>query len=263
MTPVTCRPRSGAYAIVVLAVALLLGPVSARAQVIRSYEGLDQAAGADYYATITFLVDGAVGNSDFIDTNFAGAFGYKGTSHWIRLYPAYQLKRSSGENVVHDRSVHLRHSYIFSDRTRTFAFVQVQFSEALKLERRSLVGGGIRRQLITLGADGGVDLGVGVMLDAERITGEDSRAVGRGANLLTIYGKAGTVTLSSTTYFQPAISDWADHRILVQASAIIPLAGQDVLNLNVSSYWRRDSRPPAGVEKHDAGFTLGFTVNIG
>jgi hypothetical protein len=106
---------------------------------IRSYESLDREVGVDCYATFSFGVDGAVGNTEGVDTDFSGAFGYKGDTHWIRVYPAHRLKRSGGKNVIRDRSIHLRHSFIFSDRTRTFAFVQLHAAESLKLERRFLV----------------------------------------------------------------------------------------------------------------------------
>ena len=123
---------------------LLLSPVSTTAQVIQNYESLDRSAGDDYYATVVFGVDGAAGNSQYIDTEFSGAVGYKGSSHWVRFYPAYRLKRSKGENVVHERSAHLRHSFIISERARTFTFVQVQSEESIELERRLLIGGGLR-----------------------------------------------------------------------------------------------------------------------
>ena len=83
---------SAVSALVVLV--LLLSPISTGAQVIQSYEDLDRSAGNDYYATVVFGVDGAAGNSEYFDTDFSGAVGYKGESHWVRFYPAYRLKHA-------------------------------------------------------------------------------------------------------------------------------------------------------------------------
>ena len=91
---------------------LFVVPGLGQAQMIRSYESLDLRAGDRYYASAQFLFDGAVGNSDYSDTVLSGAVGYQGDLHWVRFYPTYRLKRSSGENVVHNRAVHFRHSFI-------------------------------------------------------------------------------------------------------------------------------------------------------
>ena len=91
-------------AVVLLVPCPVLGPTSAAAQVIQSYESLDRSAGEDYYATMEFSVDGAIGNSDYIDSDFSGAFGHRGDSHWVRFYPAYRLKRFKGRER-HPRSV--------------------------------------------------------------------------------------------------------------------------------------------------------------
>ena len=238
---------------------LSLRPLSGRAQVVRSYESYDRTAGDDYYATAVIDVEGAIGNSEFVDANFSGAFGYSADSQWVRFYPAYRLKRSSGENVLHDRSAHLRDSWLFSERARTFAFVQLQAEEEIELERRLLIGGGIRYQLFSF-ASGGMDLGVGLMLDEERRTNTAVRSDVRGANLLSIYGDAGVVKLASTIYFQPVGSDWTDHRTLVLLSGIVPLV--DHFSIDLSGYWRRDSKPPARIKKHDAGILVGFRLDI-
>ena len=247
--------------VVALAVpALLLSPSSARAQVIRGYERLDRSAGDAYYATALFDVDGAIGNSEFVDAEFSGAFGYKGDSQWVRFYPAYRLKRSKGENVIHDRSAHIRHSYRISERMSTFAFVQVQAEESIELERRFLVGGGVRSELAHFGS-GGMALGIGLMLDEERRTDRDVRSDVRGANLFSMYGDAGVVGLSGSIYFQPVIENWSDHRVLVLVSATIPLATH--VSLELSGFWRRDSRPPSPIEKHDSGARVGFRLDVG
>jgi hypothetical protein len=226
---------------------------------IRSYESLDRSAGDGGYATAVVAFDGAVGNADYLDTDLSGAVGYRGNTHWLRVYPAYRVKRSNGTRVVDTRSMHFRHSLFLTERSRTFSFVQIQAEKAIDLDRRFLVGGGIRYQLFSLG-NGGVDLGVGVMFEEERRTDADSRKDVRGANFVTIYGDAGRVRLSGTTFFQPVMSDWEEHRVLATASAVIPLVSG--LSLDVSGSWRREVPSPAAVETNDASLRVGFRIDL-
>ena len=136
----------------------------------------------------------------------------------------------------------------------------MQAEESIELERRFLIGGGIRPALVRLGS-GGVDLGVGLMLDEERRTNRDVRSDIRGANLLSIFGDAGVLELSGSIYFQPVIQDWDDHRVLTLVSLVMALVSH--VSLSVSSFWRRDSRPPSGVEKHDRRNPRGIPVRHG
>jgi hypothetical protein len=229
------------------------------AQVIRSYESMDRSAGQGRYATLALSADVNTGNVDFVDLDLSGALGFRGQKHWIRFYPAYRIRRSEGDTKVHERSAHLRHSYVFTARTRTFAFVQIQADRSLELDRRFLVGGGVRRQIIELG-EGGVDLGVGLMFEEERLSNGDERSDLRGANLLSVYGSAGTVALSGSGFFQPVMSDWGDHRVAVELSATAPLSIR--LSVEISARWRRDSRPPQQVEPDDGGVRVGFRFSV-
>ena len=230
-----------------------------QAQTVRSYESLDRSAGEAGYATAVVLFDGAVGNADYLDTELSGALGYRGETHWVRVYPAYRVKRSNRDRVVDTRSVHLRHSLFLTARSRTFAFVQLQSEQAIQLEKRFLLGGGIRYQLFSLGT-GGVDVGMGVMFEEEQRTGAAVRSELRGANILSVYGAVGAVMLSGTMYVQPVMSDWGTHRLLTTMSAIIPLVSH--LSVDVSGSWRRESPSPKGTETNDATLRVGFRVYL-
>jgi hypothetical protein len=246
------------FALLPLVAALAVRPASS--QVIRSYEGLDRSAGEAGYATFGLTFTGRSGNSDYSEFDLSGAFGYRGERHWLRFYPSWHLRRSSGETQENAHSGHLRHSYFFNARTRSFAFVQLQDDESLDVVRRFLLGGGIRRNLVAA-EGGGVDLGVGVMWEEELVETGEETSVMRGTNLLVVNGTAGSVALTGTAFFQPLLDDWGDHRISGSGTATVPLGS--AWGLDVSLSWRRDSRPPAEVEKDDVTLTVGirFTVD--
>ncbi len=238
----------------------LLASAPAGAQVIRSYESLDRAAGEDGYATLGFTIDAKSGNTEYTELDLAGAMGYRGKKNWIRLYPTYNIRRSGGDTEEHARSAHLRHSYIFTPRTRSFAFVQLQADESLDVQRRFLLGGGLRRSLVLTEAGNGIDLGLGVMYESERTETGKEESVIRGTNLLVVKGGAGPMALTATGFFQPLLDDWEDHRISAAGSAAIPLGSQ--WDLEISLIWRRDSRPAVDVEPDDVALTVGLRFAV-
>jgi hypothetical protein len=229
------------------------------AQVIRSYEALDRDAGERFYTTLAASLDASGGNVEYTEFEFSGATGFRGERHFVRLYPAIRFRRDDGITLEEERTVHLRHSYAFTERLRSFSFVQYQSDAALDLERRFLIGGGLRRRLVTL-SDGGVDLGLGVMWEEERTTSDPATEALRGANLLVANGAAGAVDLNFTGFFQPRLADWADHRVAASGTVAVPLGS--AWALTVSARWRRDSRPPADVERDDYGVVVGLRFSI-
>ena len=230
------------------------------AQVIRSYESLDRAAGEAGYATLAFGFDGSLGNTEKAEFDLSGAVGYRGDRHWLRLYPSYLITRVGGETTEHERAIHLRHSYRLSGALSTYAFVQLQADESLDLDRRLLVGGGVRRRLLVL-EGGGLDVGVGAMWEEERITGGLRERTLRGANLMSVTGSAGVVALTLTGFYQQAMDDWGDYRVAFSGSAAVPLGAGWAMDMSMR--WRRDTRPPVEVERDDAGISIGlrFAVN--
>ena len=126
-----------------LVVLSLVFTSSVRAQVIRSHEGLDRNAVDSLFIQAELSLDGGAGNADYLDLRLTGGLSYRvpAPGHWLRFYPSYRIKRSEEKNVVHERSAHIRHSYVFSDAMRTYAFVQIQADQSIDLDRRLLVGG--------------------------------------------------------------------------------------------------------------------------
>lgn len=249
---------------VVLLAALLGGLLvasvrPAAGQVIRSYEALDREAGDEWYATLGLSLDASGGNVEYAEADASGALGYRGDRHFVRFYPSLRLRREDGDTREEERSAHLRHSYRFTERVASYSFVQYQTDAALDLERRVLAGGGLRTRLVDL-EGGGVDLGLGVMWEAERTPVEGEVTDVRGANLLVANGSAGVVDLNFAGFFQPVLSDWADHRVAASGTAAVPLGAG--WSLTVSARWRRDSRPPVEVERDDYGMTVGLRFSV-
>jgi hypothetical protein len=236
-----------------------VGPTAAGAQVIRSYEALDRAAGEGWYTTLGLSLALSGGNVDFVEVDASGAVGYREERHFVRFYPAYRVRSREAERIDDERALHLRHSYRFTGRLQSFAFVQYQSDLALELERRVLLGGGLRSRVVPL-KGGGIDLGLGVMQEFERVTGEGSRSDLRGANLLVANGTAGLVDLNFTGFYQPRLDRWSDVRLAASGTAAVPLGA--TLALTVAARWRKDTDPPPGVQEEDYRLTVGLRFSV-
>jgi hypothetical protein len=240
-------------------VLLLAGARASHAQVIRSYEALDQAAGEGFYSTLGLSLDASGGNVRYTDADFSAAVGYRGEKNFLRFYPAYRVRSQEGTRQQDVRTLHLRHSYFFSEGLRSYAFAQYQSDLALQLDSRVLIGGGMRKRLVEL-TEGGVELGLGVMWEAEQVTGQALETDVRGANLLVVNGKSGSVDLNFTGFYQPRLDNFRDVRLAFSGTAAVPLRSS--LSLTVSLRWLLDTDPPPTVQREDYGMTVGLRYSI-
>ena len=248
--------RKVPWSVVVLS---LVFTSSIRGQVIRSYEGLDRDAVDGLFIQTELSLDGRAGNADYLDLRVTGGLSYRvpAQGNWLRFYPSVRVRRSEKQSVVREWSLHSRHSYVFSDKMRTYAFAQIQADRSIDLDRRLLVGGGLRRKIVRL-EDGGLDIGLGLMLEDELLASRETGTALRGANLLSARGRAGIVRLLATGFYQPVMSNLGDYRVSVDMEVGIPVS--DYVHFVVSGSWRRDSRPPPDIEADDAEF--GFSIRL-
>jgi hypothetical protein len=117
----------------------------------------------------------------------------------------------------------------------------------------------MRKRLVEL-TEGGVELGLGVMWEAEQVTGEDLETDVRGANLLVVNGRSGSVDLNFTGFYQPRLDNFRDVRLSGSGTAAVPLSSN--LALTVSVRWLLDTDPPPTVQREDYGMTVGIRYRI-
>ena len=181
------------------------------------------------------------------------------------LVASYDFQESSGDRSVNRGFVHARGTWMQSPRFGWEAFGQLETDEFIRLDRRSLLGAGIRygvfqRERATM------FIGQGLMGEWERI--DEEAAAGapfdRDRNLvrLTSYlvvrrqSRDERVELSGTIYVQPAIDDVSDYRVLQQSrlSTALTENWSLVVQLNV----RHDSEPEFDVDETDLELSTGF-----
>ncbi len=207
------------------------------------------------------------GNAEVLDVSTSGMLGTVGDRHWPRVIFGGRYLSTKDRSILDDQFLQLRYSYLFSLQTRTFHFIQIQKNETLLLESRFLLGTGIRH-IVFESEDVTVSLGTGLMgewerLDAERLEPSDAVEENtlRIANLAVARWNAPSgARVLNILYLQPDVSDLGNLRILNDLGLSMPIT--ESLRATVSLEWRRDTRPPAALEKDDLSLRAGFALDL-
>lgn len=252
-----------------LTLALLGRAPPARAQTILNVERLQPGDVDGWHWGVEGSASVAAGNSEYVDVFTGVVLGHRWASgDWLRMFGGIDYLSEEDESLERDQYLHVRFNRQLTDRWKTFHFAQIQSSHSDLLERRILLGSGIRWRLI----DGrtSFDLGTGVMYESEDLDPDEDEEIGahplesrvwRMANLAVVtHPLTESVRLIGVAYVQPELSEFADLRTLVDLSLRIALT--ENLDLTVQNEWRHDSRPPESVEPDDYVLRVGFAISF-
>jgi hypothetical protein len=197
---------------------------------------------------------------------FLGAATAGGGRHLVLLRAAGDYAEFE-ETVTASSSLgHLRHQYSFLPWLSSDAFLQAQQDRYQRLAVRRLAGGG---PAFTLPGSKRVKFraGTGAMFEMERYridstSGEPEKSQGwRSTSYLSLTVALGAgASFGTVCYFQPALRDFGDVRLLNETSLSAPL--NSWLSLGFSSVVAHDSSPPARVKRTDVDVrqTLGVRL---
>jgi putative salt-induced outer membrane protein YdiY len=242
-------------------------PAGVRAQAILNVERLQPENVHGWHSGVEGSIDLARGNTHHTNVGAGVAAGYRWPGDWLRVFAGIAYQDEQGQGLDNDRYLHVRYNHWLGDRLQDFHFVQAQASHSGILQRRYLVGSGLRWRMVAHDATT-FDVGSGVMyehedLDASRIEDDHPahERVLRMANLLVLNQRLSSdVRLVGVAYVQPRLTDFGDMRTLLDTSLLFAVTSD--VELAVRGQWRHDTRPPGGVEPDDVRFTTGFTVSL-
>ena len=215
----------------------------------------------------TFSFTGRRGNSEVLQADASGMVGWRLPDHWVRIIYGGGWLSDGERNLLDNRFLQLRYSWIPNDRVQTFHFVQAQKNETLRLRSRWLVGSGVQGRLWE-GEQASLSVGTGAMaewerLDPDKISPQDDprQDAIRMANLAVFRAesKAGA-RLLSILYVQPRFSSPGDARILQDVGLSFPVTER--VRFTSSAEWRHDTRPSGGVRPNDVIVRTGVTLEF-
>lgn len=183
---------------------------------------------------------------------------YKMNNHLVLFINNLGFERAGGQSFVNNGSQHLRYNHKITENIVWEAFVQSQYNSIAKIKFRGLVGSGPRFKL--LGKDKHrLYLGTLVMYEHEELNEEvlNINKDFRGSSYLTFsFYPTDNITIVSTTYYQPLLTQVSDYRIASETNFLLSITNK--LSLRTSYSITFDATPAAGVPNTFYNLTTGL-----
>jgi len=186
---------------------------------------------------------------------------YKMKKNLILFKNLVFFQKIEGENFTNSGVSHIRYNYRFHDRIAWEIFVQGQYNKVSKIDFRGLVGTGPRFKLTT-SENYKFYLGTLIMYEQEELSdgsGIHRNLRGSGYLSFSLYPTE-NITIVSTTYYQPRLSEIGDYRISNQSTLAIDVFSDLAFTINYNFSY--DETPAIGIPKSQYAFTTGLAYSF-
>jgi len=183
----------------------------------------------------------SLGNSVYVQ--------YRKNKHLVFFINNLNLKKVDDEYIINKGTQHLRYNYKINDRITWEAFAQSHYNAISKIDRRQLIGTGPRFTVFT---EKKYDAFVGTLFMYEHekidevptIYHDDLRFSGY---LTFRLFPTKNFTATSTTFYQPKLSEFSDFRIYSHNSLMFKVLKD--LSIGITYVATYDSEPASGIPK--------------
>ena len=236
---------------------------SCAAQAIVNIEGLrGESSAPGLSGALNLSFSGAEGNTKKFATSTGIRLLWRQPQSSTLVIASHDYGSSNRVRDTNKTFIHVREVVARDERLSYEGFVQGERNEFTRLSLRTLIGGGVRLRLHENNS-GETRLGVGAFHSTEKLddnplySDTGTERLWRGNLYLAVeYRIYANIKLESTSYFQPAVKDTADYRLLEQAAAHFTI--NDHLALRLSLDVAHDSRPPQSVDRTDINYLSGL-----
>lgn len=215
-----------------------------------------------FIAKLNLDVSGASGNTDKFNAKAGLRLEWFKDNYNRFLTLDHNYGESRNVQDTEATYIHLRHIQHHDDKLSYEAFAQLERNEFARLSLRSLLGGGIRYQLIDIKDTTTAYLGLSLfyakedLIDSATTTDSDSTDWWGNTYFIIKHAVSEQVQVQSTTYVQPNLSGGSDFRMIEQASLNFLINEQMSLKLKLNI--KHDSEPPQNVRKTDTTYLTGI-----
>ena len=218
-----------------------------------------------FTGNIQLSMSSTVGNVDKQDYSLGSRLQWHEniSTSYVLLNGAYG--EVEGVKNTENTFLHARHVRQFRPKLAAEGYIQQETNKFARIDYRRLLGGGLRFTVFEQEETGNAYLGLGAYYSQQKISaGEDDAGTDsqwRASSYLILkYQATENTVLASTTYYQPAFGDMSDYRALQEAAVRVRMSER--LSLILSANVRYDSEPPDGVEKREAVYQTGLSVEF-
>lgn len=175
---------------------------------------------------------------------------------------SYNTERSKEKDFQNSHFLHLRFNQKITNVFRFETFVQNQYNALLSINRRELIGAGLRFKFISTPTVKAY-FGNAYMYEHERIDDSDSEFYNnRNSSYVsfTMNFVKSKISLTETLYFQPKYSDISNHRVFQQLQAQFPIS--TYLSFTAQFTYFYNSYVPEISRDYSSDLSLGLSINI-
>lgn len=200
--------------------------------------------------------------NDFLSLSNSVHVQYKMNRHLVLLKNEIEFQKIEGDKFENLGIQHLRYNYKLYPRIIWEVFAQAQYNKVSKIDFRGLVGTGPRFKL-TNSDKYKFYLGTLLMYEHEELDDgiTPTQKVLRGSGYLSfsLYPTS-TISIISTTYYQPSLEEIKDYRISSQTSLLINLFQN--FKYKTSYTFTFDSFPAVGIPTSQYNLTTGIVYSF-
>ena len=218
----------------------------------------------------SLIVEGALtgdtGNTEGIQAGGGGGAGLSSDPNLAFVYGHADYSRFNGVTQVAKTFLHARYNYEVREWLWGELFGQLQSDQFQRIKLRSLAGIGPRARLLHADTFDAF-LGTAYMLERDVVDiqpGSGDRrniVLARWSSYLTAHWDVDTrVTLATTMYVQPQITDFSNCRLLSETLLLFKIT--KIFSASVSGVIRYDSAPPSGVKTTDTEIKNALTLTL-
>ena len=174
----------------------------------------------------------------------------------------YNLISSAGSDLRNSLLLHLRFNYKLSPLFRLETFVQSQYNEFSNINRRNLVGAGLRFKLISK-EKAALYIGNSYMYEHEKINVINTKYYNhRNSSYLSFNAtiSKSNIDILNTVYYQPLYEDFSNYRILNQFKIEIPIS--DKFSINTIFNYTYLSKTDLYEKQSTANLSVGLGLNL-
>ncbi len=203
------------------------------------------------------------GNYHHMDLSSHGAVQYLTERNRFRFMISENFYNIDGNTVSEDFVAHLRHNYRLTNTFATLLFTQDQYKPYQSLQRRTLLGGGLRADILHSDRCGAA-LGASAMMESlaftNEINEEDTTNIRASFFISLLWQPVDVLTIDLSGFYQPKLPDFAEP-LLMSALCLETRLSQYLSMINTFDL-AYDESPAEGVDQTDYSLKSGLRFSL-